>query len=97
VKISDVLWKAANVHLACEGPYEDDRTPYICHAIRRAQQLWSLMTSEQREDPAIAFLLDLGMEGGGDGFCEFHRGRERQGVRYAWLMLAHEIALERGL
>jgi hypothetical protein len=50
-----------------------------------------------RNDKALLFLKSLGGTFGTGGFIEFHRDRDAQGARYAWLMFAYERAKEQGL
>jgi hypothetical protein len=94
MKISEILWKAANEHLSDRQTSPGE--VFICHAVKRADC--------RRYDAANDFLMRLGMIGNGGGF-ERWRGPEipgkrqidldvQQQIRYAWLMFASMYAAE---
>ena len=91
VKISEIIWRAANERLA-----EDDwstKTEYSCWAVREVYE-----AAEYERDYALGFLHSLGVDATrGDEFREFRCGEHRQGARYLWLMFAYEVAKSEGL
>jgi hypothetical protein len=104
--LADVLWEAANEHLAHdigEG-YE-----YTCEAIASAAKCaWTTASDygsevETWEDfvrshRAMHFVRALGCDTGrGSQFNDFEWGEARQGVRYMWLLLAMHVAEDEGI
>ena len=107
MKISDVLWLAANENLwdgvrnysACNAFGEGFR--YSCDAIDQLKfaPLWCTWNLWEDCNAALSFLREeLGFDKGYSlrAFDEFPEGPESQGARYSWLMFAHQIALEQG-
>lgn len=96
MKISDVLWIAANEHLS-EVDFSYLRSNsfgwnrnYSCSAVYQVGEEFSSKTT--------AFLHELGVNiNGFYEFDEFVPGEERQGARYLWLMFAYEVALSEGV
>jgi hypothetical protein len=100
-KISDVLQEAQN--LLGETHRDAD---FICHAIAIAM---GVTLTEGNHTPAAQFLNSLGMPLHGGGFSSYTRpsatyydtdfldGSTSQELRYAWLELAIQVALEEGL
>jgi hypothetical protein len=87
VKISDILWSAANEHL-WSGHAGD--TACFRRSIYDAM-FWALPPTEPFT-PTLRFLLELGM--GMDEHADFEEdiGEERQGFRYLWLDFARLVA-----
>lgn len=101
MKISEILWKAANERLTEEDDWwgDDEHSNLSCVAAALAEGLslddpWRTNAKKSR---AVQFLRDLG--------CKPHSSRsfnsfsddQRQGARYAWLMFASQYAEEQGL
>jgi hypothetical protein len=90
VPLADVLWKAANEHLAHDAESDDgDRYGYSCAAIATA-----LGDSAIRGEPRD-FICSLGCEPA--SFTLFSKYAFRftartQGLRYLWLLLAMHVA-----
>jgi hypothetical protein len=99
MKISTILGTAAE--LIASISYRE----FICHAIRATRGLPPLSEGDQHSDPAIKFLLDMGMVGDGSGFDRWRSNRGKlqipfdvqRELRYTWLMFAYERAKEQGL
>lgn len=92
VKLADVLWDAANKHLAVN--YMTTGQEYSCEAVARALGA-SFRDWEEFLDthPAVAFLSELGCNPTSSGsFDRFQAIEKRQGVRYMWLLLAMHVA-----
>ena len=91
MKISDVLWKAANECL-WDGVSRDFRELFCCYAVDEA--------ADMRRSVARSFIEELlGSEVAisGSGFDQFARGAPRQGARYLFLLFAHEVAKDEAL
>lgn len=92
MKISDVLWEAANVHLSSDDISHPEKKTnrYSCDAI-----VDSAGFGTKSHDQTKAFISYLGVRiFGRFEFSEFLEGNDRQQARYNWLMFAHQIALE---
>jgi hypothetical protein len=96
MKISEILWKAANEHLWVAGDAMDERTEeFSCHAIARAlHKNWR--RHRQENHPAMRFVRQLGCDPDASGWSQAI-DRDPQGARYAWLMFASMYAEELGL
>lgn len=88
VKLADVIWEAANVHLRA-NEYDYGKSHYTCDCIRYAVGL-------RNEGKVFSFLQKLGFPKGAinlyDLFSSFREIEKRQGVRYMWLLLAMKVA-----
>lgn len=95
MKISDVLWKAANFYLA------GNRAQYSCFAVLEAsgvREKWTYYNG-QKSFPdwfktscaAATFLSKLGLP---KEYSPFADCADQHQCRYAWLMFAYEIARE---
>jgi hypothetical protein len=101
MKISDVLWKAANEHLCTDGA-DGEKQTYVCHAIGMTLGHGYLGTAESEREPATRFLAELGMPLDGGGFDRWRSpcgprqlsAEVQQQVRYAWLVFASDYAAE---
>lgn len=99
MKISEVLWKAANDVLDHRGGICD----YTCHAVIRAQGLWDTWGAKSfcdtfASNPALSFLEELGCPiGSGYAFGDIPAGEISQGARYLWLDFARLVAEDEGL
>lgn len=95
MKISEILWRAANEHL-WDGYGDDlDAIIYSCDAVDKAAT--GRVVGSYRCG-ACAFLRELGCTSDAMYlFNEFKSGPKRQGARYAWLMFASMYAEELGL
>ena len=108
MKISDVLWIAANEFLSTTDGTElvdgKIRSKYSCCAVeavcselvRSSKISWNSVRNPYIK--TIGFLRQLGVNTG--GYCEFKEfepGEKRQGARYLWLMFAYEVALSEGV
>jgi hypothetical protein len=91
MKVSDILIKAADVHLAVtrtdehfDGEVSDGSSPYICDAVSAATQYTAKVI-------AVEFLRELGMD---TGYGVFHAvpAVRRQAARFDFLNLAILIA-----
>lgn len=80
--LADLLWDAANNFLL-----ED--SGYSCFAVDLAAHSAGLKSGPNTEYDR--FLRALGCETG-TVMKEFQQGKERQGVRYVWLLLAMHVA-----
>lgn len=110
MKISDILWEAANSFLYYPDLPGDSfgYAEYSCDAI--GDVCCELIDDDRYDDnrgSVMKFLSGLGLPiSDGSEFKEFEKfyedygykvTEESQGARYAWLMFAHDIALEEGL
>lgn len=108
MKISDVLWIAANEFLSTTDGMElvDGylRSKYSCCAVepvceklvRSSKISWNSVRNPYIK--TIGFLYELGVNTAGRcEFKEFEPGEQRQGARYLWLMFAYEVALSEGV
>jgi hypothetical protein len=87
VKVSDVLWEAAN---KCLFDGEVGVSVYSCAAIAVCAHI--LKTPPHN---TIWFLHNLGVVAYSmSEFNEFEAGEQRQGARYLWLMFAYLVALD---
>lgn len=98
MKISDVLWIAANEFLSTTDGMElvdgHSRSKYSCCAVESVCE----KSLNSVRNPYIKFLRELGVKTGGCcEFKEFKPGEQRQGARYLWLMFAYEVALSEGV
>jgi hypothetical protein len=97
VKISEILWKAANEHLNASGISRREQCwGFCCQAVVAAMgEPWWVGTASRNdypEMPAIVFLQELGMPLQ-RAFDHVDLMDEQQ-VRYAWLMFASMYAAE---
>jgi hypothetical protein len=95
VKLADVLWDAANERLwAGCGRYEfgkDGTWQYSCDAV--TTQFDPVLRTEIKR-----FLIALGCDTESiELFTSYAGGRQRQGVRYMWLLLAMHVAEDENL
>lgn len=99
MKISAILYKAANEHLwTGEGDWpfvEKDVEVYSCIAAQKAfpiDKFWNFYPK------TMAFLQALGCDTNStECFNEFKDKKTKQAARYAWLMFAAHIAEEENL
>lgn len=96
MKISDLLWEAANNHLWNGiGPQLGVATTFSCDTVYKVCDIYGDLWSYQR---CRGFLKTLGLDPQSmTAFSEFEEGEERQGARYLWLMFAYTYAKEQGL
>lgn len=98
MKISEVLWIAANEKLACDEdhPYRQGKEVYSCCAISAAS---AACTGGYSVDaPAREFYEQYLKSNERDGdYLSGLSYREAQQVRYSMLMLVQQIAKEQGL
>lgn len=103
MKLSDLLWKAANEHLwdGKGAPPLSYREAFSCCAVfDAANDALPDGAARYGDDwwPARDFLADLGCPTASlSAFSDFANGPERQGARYLWLIFAAMIAEEEGL
>lgn len=105
-KISDILFEAANTHLAVK-PYSAGTT-YTCIAIAEAEgwvdawlssdSYWADF-SGRRNSPTLKFLASIDGKSLGEPFETFSDSvpsdvTDRQHARYIWLMFAYYVALD---
>lgn len=91
MKISEILWKAAN---ECLSDLIDSRGQvYSCNAV--AAVLGKGIADECQNHPAMKFLRILGCNTRGAQWHEWTH--DEQQARYAWLMFASMYAEELGL
>lgn len=106
--LADVLREAADVWLwdgRGDNPDFKDRSARCsesCCAVVSAEVGCRL--SEERpystvrdESKALSFLRSLGCNPDDPAFYGYYYGRERQGVRYLWLLLAAQVAEDEGI
>lgn len=96
MKISDVLWGAANEKLRFDDLHIEGEPWWgECYAVQYADP----RTGDDRGEFVLRFLRELGAKA--NYFCEFDEfnnfSGERQQARYNWLMFAYEVALEENL
>lgn len=100
MKISDVLWNAANKKLY-HPKFDDSRTTnFSCDAVYEALSAKNLSDNDYYDlaDNTMSFLEQLGLSTNScQAFDEFKGGAQRQEARYAWLMFAAMVAEEEGL
>lgn len=100
MKISEVLWEAANEHLSENW---ESGMEYSCSAISRAAYgPRTRMGGYADKERTMHFLFGLGLRRNAPYSHNIFsrvapRGFERQAARYTWLMLAYTIAKEEGL
>ena len=104
VKLSDVLWIAANEYL-CHDTYKwDSKSAYSCAAVESialnmyekgkiSLKEYSDLTSQFKAGAKALGLDTITMT----AFSEFPPGPSRQEARYAWLMFCYDLAIEQGL
>ncbi len=94
VMLADVLWEAANECLSStgNGHYPEE---FSCHAVMCAE--FGKRWRPRAGGAASNFLESLGCDPGVAGFDDFREGRQRQGVRYMWLLLAAKVAEDEGI
>jgi hypothetical protein len=103
--LADVLWTAANKHLASSDEfYNENTTTATCCAA-----YWADMGYDWRNHPgywrdvsasskAVRFLGELGCPvDSSDSFAAFSSREQRQGIRYMWLLLAMHVAEDEGI
>lgn len=102
MKISDILWKAANECLwHGQPPYHVSE--YSCTAAAVAELGWAVVERMKwltvcRQSKAVKFMRELGCPSGElCAFDSFTTWESRQGARYLWLMFAYEVAKSEGL
>lgn len=103
VKLADVLWTAANKHLAPEWANNEVRE-YSCEAVAEAcgfriggcgMERWENFLAS---NAAITYLRKLGVNpDSGTSLDNFRSGTVRQGGRYMWLLLAMHVAEDEGI
>ena len=92
MKISEVLWIAANDWLA-DGLSDEGLTYFSCCAVDEAAYVDPFLGTVARK-----FLRSLGANTRSNSeFSEFQVLEDRQGARYAWLMFASMYAEELGI
>ncbi len=92
MKLADVLWDAANVHLSADNfsAWEKQIDYFSCCAVEYAAGDGDL--------EAKRFLKSLGCDTASTtSFLSFRPGIQRQGVRYMWLLLAMHVAEDEGI
>jgi hypothetical protein len=97
MKLSDVLWNAANIYLwSGDTPNHGDGNAWSCGAAETAEIQADL--EEASLCWVVDFLETLGVDScSSEQFEEFERGPERQGARYLWLDFARLVAEDEGL
>jgi len=100
MKLSELLWIAANKYLA-ENKWEYSKHPHKCS--HSCNAVWGASKCDVEYRKATAFLRSLGCPVASlTAFYRFETEAgditpESQGARYAWLMFASMVAEERGL
>jgi hypothetical protein len=101
VKISDVLWKAANNILFVDlssDKYGYNYNHYSCVAVQHACENFEpfhLEAFNKLLGRCLDFVTGLGISLSSiNAFDEFPEGKERQDARYFWLMFAYLVALD---
>jgi hypothetical protein len=103
LKLSDILWHAANERLSTEDePSYQGHWPtrvYTCEAAAKAEIALGGNRNATYDDCLCHdFLVSLGVDCESiEQFDEFDPGMERQGARYLWLDFARLVAEEEGL
>jgi hypothetical protein len=90
MKISKILWIAANEKLHPTSEYSAEDWHFSCDAVWMAE-LPPPFTN-YADSKACQYLLELGCNTGIEAMDEFERGPERQGARYLWLDFARLVA-----
>lgn len=97
-KLADVLWEAANVHLASDSLSHEPPYEFSCAAVTAVFQMPVYASLSRVSAEVNTFLTALGCE------CDSWRmfkdtptGEVRQGVRYMWLLLAMHVAEDEGI
>lgn len=96
MKISDILWEAANNHL-WDGvePTPSLTTTFSCDTVHNICDIHGDPGDHLR---CRDFFMELGLNPSSlSAFDEFQEGEEQQGARYLWLMFAYTYAKEQGL
>ena len=95
MKVSEILWLAANVHLQTDEEYYPEykngvyTSYFTCDCVKQA------FDNDENRNKTMKLLQEMGVNTCSmREFNEFRSGIQRQGARYAWLMFAHEYALE---
>lgn len=97
VPLADVLWDAANKHLATEDKTNTESGIWhcSCNAAAAAAGLDSWLGLPHTV--VGSFIWDLGCRWNRQQFQDYRSGPERQGVRYMWLLLAMHVAEDEGI
>jgi hypothetical protein len=96
MKLSEVLWIAANEQLWDGDLRYDNLSEYSCGAV--SALISSPMIFSWTFTSTIKFLRELGVQSScTKQFNEFDPGPERQGARYLWLDFARLVAEDEGL
>ena len=88
--LADLLWEAANERLCPNGSWNDGKQAYSCWAIETAAR------TAKEIKAADQFVRSFGVNPVVSYFKDFPE-RERQGVRYMWLLLAMHVAEDEGI
>lgn len=95
MKISEILWCAANEHLA---PIKRRRFHHGFEMEHSCDAVYYTCQLRGAKRGALAFLESLGVETDSlFQFKEFRSGSERQGARYLWLDFARLVAEDEGI
>lgn len=106
MKISEILWKAANEQLwdgsnmrvygnEFDASRNANKRRFSCDAFN-SHYMTEISLCEMRK--VKEYLAEFGLDCESmQAFHEFDSGEERQGARYSWLMFASMIAEEEGL
>lgn len=112
MKISEILWLAANKYLISGDPREesDFKSVYSCIAItcashhevnpfeaEQAKGFYESLAVLDRDNFSFSLHAENLLPIGEYGYLSCSQYRERQQIRYCWLMLASQIAEEEGL
>lgn len=104
MKISEILWRAANENLWPGLPFDSYLSQvYSCIAVAHVELGGAALRRMKwahacRKSRAIQFLRELGCPiGGSRAFDRFSDSNAAQGARYLWLMFAYEVAKSEGL
>lgn len=102
MKISDILWRAANEHLWDGSSIQEiGQWAFSCDAAFEAASINPTTLKDMysyRESAVGEFLEELGCPvTTAISFFDFPEGPQRQGARYLWLMFAYLVAKDEGL
>jgi hypothetical protein len=96
--LADVLWEAANKWLAADSHDREPPYEFSCAAVTAVFQMPVYKCLSRASAEVDAFLTALGCDC--DSWQMFKGvpvGKERQGVRYMWLLLAMHVAEDEGI